>query len=73
MARVSVLNAPWTGPSGDVPGVFLQEETPGKTQATTEGFCHSAGLGTPWDPPRRAGGRVQIQVWVSLLRLPSPR
>ena len=23
------------------------------------GLCHSAGLGTPWDPPRGAGGSVR--------------
>ena len=33
------------------------EETPRKTQDTLE--CHSAGLGTPWDPPGGAGGGVQ--------------
>ncbi|KAI3369611.1 hypothetical protein L3Q82_025321 [Scortum barcoo] len=31
---------------------------PGKTQDTLERLCLSAGLGTPRDPPGRAGGSV---------------
>ena len=32
---------------------------PRKTQGTLERLCRPAGLGTPWDPPRRAGGSVR--------------
>ena len=36
--------------------------------------CLSAGLGTPWDSPRRAGwSNFGGEVWASLLRLPAPR
>ncbi|KAI3365602.1 hypothetical protein L3Q82_010686 [Scortum barcoo] len=34
------------------------EEAPGKTQDTLERLCLSAGLGTPQNPPGRAGGSI---------------
>ncbi|MEQ2194675.1 hypothetical protein XENOCAPTIV_001329 [Xenoophorus captivus] len=34
------------------------EEAQGKAQDTLERLCLSAGLGTPWAPPRGAGGGV---------------
>ncbi|KAK7878083.1 hypothetical protein WMY93_034405, partial [Mugilogobius chulae] len=37
------------------------EEAKGKTQDTLEGLCLSTVLGTPRDPPRRAGGGVYGQ------------
>ncbi|KAI3361546.1 hypothetical protein L3Q82_013691 [Scortum barcoo] len=44
---------------GGVPGVSHREEASGKTQDTLERLCLStAGLGTPRDPPGRAGGSV---------------
>ena len=46
-------------PSGGVPGMSRWEETPRKTQDTLEWLCRPAGLGTPWDPPGRAGGSVR--------------
>ncbi|KAI3368473.1 hypothetical protein L3Q82_025489 [Scortum barcoo] len=50
-------------PPGRLPGEVFQacpirEEAPGKTQDTLEKLCLSAGLGTPRDPPGRAGGSV---------------
>ena len=61
MARASVSDAPGTPSSGGVPGMSRWEETPGKTQDTLERLCRPAGLGTPWDPPRRAGGSVRSE------------
>ena len=43
----------------NIPGMSRQEETPRKTQDMLERLCRSAGLGTPWDPPGRAGGSVR--------------
>ena len=59
MARASVSDAPGMPPSGGVSGISCQEETPRKTQDTLERLCRPAGLGTPWDPPGRAGGSVR--------------
>lgn len=49
-------DAPWTPPRGGVQGMPNQEETLGPTQDTLEGLQHAAGLGKPWDIPRRDGG-----------------
>ncbi|MEQ2159325.1 hypothetical protein GOODEAATRI_021659 [Goodea atripinnis] len=46
----------WMPSSGGVPGTSHQEEAQGTAQDTLEGLCLSAGLGTPWTPPRRTGG-----------------
>ncbi|TKS65366.1 R2 Retrovirus-related Pol polyprotein from type I retrotransposable element [Collichthys lucidus] len=78
VARASREDASWTSPWGDVPGTSLREAAPGKTQDTLEGLCLSAGLGTPWGPPGRAGqsGRGdnnQRKVWATLLKLLPPR
>uniref|UniRef100_A0AAV2JNG5 Reverse transcriptase domain-containing protein n=1 Tax=Knipowitschia caucasica TaxID=637954 RepID=A0AAV2JNG5_KNICA len=51
-------DASWTPSWGGVPGTSHREEAPGKTQDTLERLCLSAGLGTPWGPPGRAGGSV---------------
>ncbi|KAI3368497.1 hypothetical protein L3Q82_025510 [Scortum barcoo] len=60
------------GVPGDVPP---GGEAPGKTQDTLERLCLSAGLGTPRDPPGRAGGSVwgEGSLGISLLRLLPPR
>ncbi|MED6272226.1 hypothetical protein CHARACLAT_027986, partial [Characodon lateralis] len=50
VARASIPDVPWTPSSGGVPGTSNQEEA----QDTLEGPCLSAGLGTPWAPPRGA-------------------
>ncbi len=59
MARASVSDASWTPPWGGVPGTSHWEEAPGETQDTLEGLCLPAVLGTPWGPPRGAGGGVR--------------
>ena len=59
VAKASISDASRMPPLGGVPGMSHREETPRKTQDTLEQLCRPAGLGTPWDPPRRAGGSVQ--------------
>ncbi|KAI3363925.1 hypothetical protein L3Q82_001517 [Scortum barcoo] len=59
-------------PPGRLPREVFQacptgEKAPWKTQDTLERLCLSAGLGTPWDPPGRAGGSV----WASSLSVMS--
>lgn len=48
--------------------MHIWKETPRKTQDIVEGLCLSAGLGTPWNPPRGAG-KVQkcsgALLWIS--------
>ncbi|KAK3532866.1 hypothetical protein QTP70_001138 [Hemibagrus guttatus] len=56
VTRASVSDASRTSPWRGVPGMPHREEAPGKTQDTLERLCLSAGLGTPWGPPGRAGG-----------------
>ncbi|MEQ2252050.1 hypothetical protein ILYODFUR_017645, partial [Ilyodon furcidens] len=43
-------------------GTSHQEEAQGTAQDMLEGLCLSAGLGTPWAPPRGAGGGVWGEV-----------
>ena len=56
MVRASGEDASWTPPSGGLSGMSYREETSGQTQDTLEGLHLPVGLGTPWDPPGRAGG-----------------
>ena len=59
MARASVSDGPGMRSSGGVPGMSHRKETPRKTQDTLERLCRPAELGTPWDPPGRAGVSVR--------------
>ncbi|MEQ2238496.1 hypothetical protein ILYODFUR_033736, partial [Ilyodon furcidens] len=58
VARESISDASWTPSLGGVPGMSHLEEAQGTAHDTLEGFCLSAGLGTPWAPPGGTGGGV---------------
>ena len=62
LLRVERSQMSWLGhlvrmPQGRLPGEVFRARPigPGKTQDTLERLCLSAGLGTPRDPPGRAG------------------
>ena len=55
MVRASGQDAHWAPPLGGVPGTTGGVETSGNTQDQVEGLYLNTGLGTPRDPPVRAG------------------
>lgn len=63
VAQASATEAPIASCSRNV--------QPGGDPRTRWTDCHAAGLGSPWTPPGRAGGKVprESEAWVALLRL----
>ena len=58
MVRASCKDATRSPPEGHVPGMSSWEEATGKTEEDqVEGLYLHSGLGTPRDPPVRAGRR----------------
>lgn len=56
MIWASDQDATWTPLSGGVLGMPYWKKAPGQTKDRLEGLYLPACLGTPWGPPRGAGG-----------------